>query len=120
MRKRMAARLRSRAGETIAETLVALLISSLALLMLAGAITAANRMVTRSRDKLAEYYDADGALALRTDAGAEMQVVLTEEPGDDGSTLDPQTHRVTYYVNAEFNGTEVISYAPASPPGGGD
>lgn len=40
----MKKRIRSRAGESIAETLVAVLIISLAFLMLAGAVTAAARV----------------------------------------------------------------------------
>ena len=55
MRKAAAKKLRSRAGETIGETLVALLISSLALLMLAGAVSAASRAVQQSKTKIEEY-----------------------------------------------------------------
>ena len=48
MKKSIWKKLKSAAGETIGETLVALLISSLALMMLAGAVSAATRMITRS------------------------------------------------------------------------
>ena len=41
-------KLHSKAGETIAETLVALLISALALVMLAGALSAAAKVITTS------------------------------------------------------------------------
>ncbi len=57
MKKRMMAKLRSSAGESIGETLVALLISALALLMLAGAVTSAARMVNTSKTAVTEYYD---------------------------------------------------------------
>lgn len=50
MKKRIAAKLRGRAGESIAETLIALLISALALVMLAGAISSAANMITKSRN----------------------------------------------------------------------
>ena len=52
-------KVRNTRGETISETLVALLIASLALVMLAGAITAANSIVRKSRDKLDDYYTAN-------------------------------------------------------------
>ena len=57
MKKRMMAKLRGSAGESIGETLVALLISALALLMLAGAVTSAARMVNTSKTAVTEYYD---------------------------------------------------------------
>ena len=56
MIERIRSKLRGRSGETIGETLVALLISSLALVMLAGAISAAARMVTISKTAVKEYY----------------------------------------------------------------
>ena len=55
MRKKIKARLRARTGETIGETLIALLIAALALVMLAGAITAAAKMITNSRNAIQAY-----------------------------------------------------------------
>lgn len=55
-------KLRSKAGETIAETLIALLISALALMMLAGAIAAANRIITRSDEVMHNYYEANDVM----------------------------------------------------------
>lgn len=49
-------KLRDRAGESIAETLVGLLISALALLMLAGALTSASNIVNKSKTTMGEYY----------------------------------------------------------------
>ena len=60
--KRVFAKLKNRAGESIGETLVALLISSLALLMLAGAITSASRIITDSNRAMQTYYsEYDGS-----------------------------------------------------------
>lgn len=56
-------KLRDRAGESLSETLVALLISAFALVMLAGAIATASRIVMVSRDKLEHYYDENENLA---------------------------------------------------------
>lgn len=56
MKKSVRAKLRSKKGETIGETLIALLISSLALLMLAGAISAAAKVVTSGKAAIEQYY----------------------------------------------------------------
>lgn len=55
MMKRIKAKLRGRAGESIAETLIATLIAALALVMLAGAVASAARIVTTSREAIEEY-----------------------------------------------------------------
>lgn len=56
MRRRIQSKIRSCAGESIGETLIALLISALALIMLAGAISAAAKIVTRNKTAMEEYY----------------------------------------------------------------
>ena len=56
MMKGVLRKLYSRAGESIGETLIALLISSLALLMLAGAVSSASRIVTRNKTAMEDYY----------------------------------------------------------------
>ena len=59
MKKKTLRKLRSQAGETIAEVLVALLISSVALIMLASMISSTNSMVTKSKNTMKDYYDAN-------------------------------------------------------------
>ena len=73
-------RLTSRAGETIAETLVGLLVSSLALVMLAGAISATWKLVYRSDTAMAAYYEANNALEAGS-GGNTWSVRLTAEGG---------------------------------------
>jgi len=61
MRKRIRSKIKSCAGESIGETLIALLISALALMMLAGAVSSAAKIVTRNKTAMEEYYTgADG------------------------------------------------------------
>ncbi|MBR6219536.1 MAG: hypothetical protein IKQ80_03100 [Clostridia bacterium] len=55
MKKRILKKLRAKAGETLAETLIALLISALALMMLAGAITAASNVLSKSKNSMNTY-----------------------------------------------------------------
>ena len=66
-------KIQSHAGETIGETLVALLIGALALTMLEGAVVATSNMVEKSKDTVASYYDA-------ADAMVPLPKTLDEEP----------------------------------------
>ena len=111
MKKKIKARVRSQAGETIAETLVALLISSLALLMLAGAVSAAVRMVLRSKNKLEAYYVQDENVAAHKTAAGTMTVTLTEESDGLSETIGPFTYTGNYYQNDELGRITVISYS---------
>ncbi len=60
--KQTANKLLSRAGETIAETLIALLISTLALMVLAGMISSTGNLVKSGKDKMDAYYRANGVM----------------------------------------------------------
>jgi hypothetical protein len=59
MLRRIRNKLCSCAGESIGETLIALLIAALALLMLAGAVSSASRIVTRNKAAMKSYYGND-------------------------------------------------------------
>lgn len=91
-------RLKNRGGETITEVLVALLISALALTMLAAMIAAATRMVDQSRKSLDDYYKAENNLAALSGApsGTGRATLSGEETGWD----------VTYYSD----GNGAVSY----------
>ncbi|MBR1560668.1 MAG: hypothetical protein IJ646_10560 [Clostridia bacterium] len=98
-------KLRSRAGESIGETLVSLLISALALMMLAGAISAAMRVVTTSNDKMTTYYQGDNTLANPSvDSGKIMEIKLT-----DGTITSTYTE-VPYYMNSAFSNKTAVTY----------
>ena len=118
-------KLRSQAGESIAETLIALLISSLALLMLAGAITAATRVVDRSKVAIKDYYVADNVLAAfkpePTPGKNEIIVgnvkVLTGQTtvSIGNGDISQQFPNVNYYINNKLGGKDVISYVLPTP-----
>lgn len=64
---RIREKLKNQAGETIAEVLVSLLISTVALMMLAVMITSAQNSVEKSREALEKYYGSSatpGSLAI--------------------------------------------------------
>ena len=120
MMKKLKKKLSSRAGESIAETLVALLISALALVMLAGAMTAAYRVITKSRNKLDSYYAGNEDLVnlVKNDTDTESleggsetvsEKVVISTSDDSGSSII-QTLWITCYRNEVFGKTPVISY----------
>ena len=100
-------KLKNNAGETIGETLVALLISSLSLVMLAGAISASVRVVTKSKEKMNNYYTANNNVEEKLDAGKEITIQL----GDNTLT-------VKSYINGEYNDKPVVSYRISDSSGG--
>ena len=109
-------KLRGRAGETIAETLIALLISSLALLILAGAVSAGSRIILKAKKVVTDYYAANEVIELQSGtAGGKLYAALTAEGNitvakvSDGTMKDPVT--LDYYLNDTLGGVSVISYA---------
>ncbi len=108
MIKNLKRKLHSRTGESIAETLVALLISALALVMLAGAMTAAYRVITKSRNTLDSYYAGNEDL-VNMKSGSDTKNVVISMP-DNSVSNSEQTLEITLYRNDVFGKTPVISY----------
>lgn len=106
MKERMLAKLRSRSGESIAETLLALLVSALAMMMLAGAVSSAAKVITQSNLQMARYYKQDNALATRT-SGANTIVTI------EGKGIS-ENHTVQYYTNSVFAGVPVVAYSESA------
>lgn len=118
LRKRMSRKLRSNAGESIGETLVALLISALALVMLAGAISSTANMITTSDAKMGEYYDGDDILVQQAESGGTAATITIT-----GSSGTAETRSVSCYTNAAFTNKPVVAYQYAPAPaaaGAGD
>ena len=106
-------KLRSQAGESIGETLVALLISSLALVMLAGAVSAATRIVLQSKDAMQDYYDRDKKMVT---ASASPSTGKTTIRDADASNTIEDSADIIIYANDKFQNTPVYSYTVASNP----
>jgi len=111
--KRMRRKLRSNAGESIGETLVALLISALALVMLAGAISSTANMITTSDAKMGEYYDGDDVLVQQSSGAVASSVTIQ------GTKTAAQTRNISCYTNAAFASKPVVAYQYASAPAAG-
>lgn len=82
-------KLQSRSGETIAETLVTMVILSLAVLMLAGAVVTAARI-----NKKAD--NTDTAFSVKDEAYVETNITITEN--SQMGAGDPVTIPVTLYT----------------------
>ena len=114
-------KIHNQAGESIGETLVALLIAALALVMLAGAISASSGVIMKGRNKLNAYYTAnetDSGVVKMASGGSEVTNGITIK--DSSSSISEQSYKVTYFTNDEFSSKTVIAYkySPASPGGG--
>ena len=86
--------------------LVALLIASLALVMLASMITSSTNLITRSRTRMERYYSANNNVAAQTTADSGTKTVSIKFGGE----TDQYTAEVQTYTNSQMSGKEVISY----------
>lgn len=105
-------KLRNNAGETIAETLVALLISALALVMLAGAISSTANMIKTSDSKMAKYYTNDRKLAEQLSGDAEEGKVTFSIVDTSANT---ETRTANCYLNDAFTNKPVVAYRADMP-----
>ena len=95
-------KLRNKAGETIAETLIALLIAAIALTMLAAMIASTVNVVTVSKDKIEEYYEKS----------VPLEQMVAEGTGGSSATVAfsagnlSAEAEVVCYTNETFNSTD--------------
>lgn len=108
MMKKASRKLKSRAGESIGETLVALLISALALVMLAGAISATGRMITASDKQLGKYYDGDKKLVTLTVSDGTLNSLTIK--GEGTAAVQEVHNNVPYSINNAFTSKPVVAY----------
>jgi hypothetical protein len=116
--KKMKQKIHSQAGESISETLVSLLVAALALVMLAGAISAASDVIVVSRDKLDRYNSANQEKTgvIKMESGGRSGSITIK---DLSHSISEQSYSVTYYKNNEFDGRTVVAYKHSPPPAGG-
>ena len=104
IRGKVKTKLRSSRGESISETLVAVLISALALVMLAGAIATASRLVTSSRTKLGRYYDSNNAMVTMEHPNGYVDITISD------GTKSVLLSSVPYAHNTVFASNPVVAY----------
>ena len=109
-------KLRSKKGESIAEVLVSLLISVLALTMLAGMITASKNALERSKNKMDAYNTAmENVVNQSTAAGTPGKVTMEVENTPWNIAGNTSDVSVNYFVNNTFVNIPVTSYATPTP-----
>ena len=109
MRDHVIKKLHSSSGESIAETLVAVLISAFALLMLAGTINSASNMITNSKNTLDDYYQKNNLVEEQSASIGNNATAIIRNI--DSNNLDWESgYSVTTYTNSKFGSKEVISY----------
>ena len=116
MAMRMHHKLKSKKGESITEVLVALLISALAIVLLAGMVNASTNMILKSKDKMEKYANAENSVVERngnepatgtvTFKIGENKIRLND---DNNGTTDNEVS-VEYYTNDESVKYTVRSY----------
>ncbi len=111
MMKQTCRKLKNSAGESIAETLVALLISALALVMLAGAISATARMINVSDKQMGKYYKADASLVQQPTSGKKLNITIKGS-----GTIEEYHNDVNYNVNDAFTSKPVVAYKLTKTP----
>ena len=95
-------------GETISEVLVALLISSLALVMLASMISATSKMIIKSKEKMTYYYEANNALESMTlpeenpKATKVNDFAIVIETADTSLKVEVPKAKLTCYANTQL------------------
>ena len=100
----MVKKLRSTSGESIAETLVAVLIAALALLMLAGTVNSSSRIITNSKTNMERYYQvyntlADNTSGLPSEAGYSKKpdpTCVIQVSGPNGSNVSETFSDIPY------------------------
>lgn len=111
MNQNIEKKLRQQRGESIAETLIGLLISSLALLMLAGAITTATRIITQSKNVMRNYYEKNNDMIEEKNSGSSGTLVLSEKNASGTEGDISKSFSVKYYKNEMLGNYPVISYS---------
>ena len=123
MKKRMLDKLRSRRGDSLAEVLVAMLISAVALVMLASMIASSGRMIRRSRESMEEYDAANNVLASMPDTvpaaintvtkASNVELNVKVKNADSETVVRLRSaggDLVTVYENAGYAGKTVVAY----------
>lgn len=114
-------------GETIAETLVALLISAVALVMLASMISSSSSMITRARNRLSVYYEKTDKMNRKaTEDNSEyvsdfsnLSVQDQDQSASEKIVFKDSKIKVEYYGNKVFSKTPVVTYRYVEEPEGG-
>ena len=107
---RIRRKIQSNTGESIAETLVAVLLIALALTMLAAMISSTANMVKTSETKMNEYYEKNAALETFSSTDSQTSIVIAVTTTGDGSSNTIESPQVDYKLNDAFSNKPVVAY----------
>jgi hypothetical protein len=119
IKKRIAARLKDKKGETLMELLFAMLISSLGMIILAGMIVASTNIIKRGNEVLKSYVTEENKIVaqdtVKETGEATFKIsgtarMLTDYDDSDTDSDDSNQVSVSYYVNDKIGGKKVVTY----------
>lgn len=111
MIKLIKSKLNNRSGETLAETLIAVLISALALVLLLSMITASSRLIQNGEAKMQEMYDGSKKIEQAEITPSDAATVKIKDNALDG--LGKISVNVKLYKDADSSLSK-YEYNPAS------
>ena len=106
-------KLKSKKGESISEVLIALLVSALAIVLLAGMINASSEMIRNSKEKIDQYVKAENGIVEQNEDGPDTGSVTVRVNGQAAKLSDDAPDagiQVEYYTNSESGRNAVRSY----------
>lgn len=97
-------------GESIAESLVSILIVALASILFAGMVTASQRVIGKSTEWMTDYYAAVSAINNQTElgSGADQRVKKQEHVKISVGDVE-KAEKVTAFINNDL-GAYIVSY----------
>lgn len=119
MKNALIKKLKSRKGDSLAEVLVAVLISLLALGLLGTMVSTSSKMVSKSVDTMDVYYDSCSDLVEQNPSpsnptgSVEIEVKTETDTYETVNLKKDETsasRRVMFFVNSGFADQQVISY----------
>lgn len=105
IKNQLCLKLSSNAGESLAETLISTLIAALALVMLAGAISATANIIKVSDKQMGKYYDRDAVLVAMSSPESGFLSISIERGG-----TEIEARSARYCKNEAFSSHAVVAY----------
>ena len=103
-------KLRGNAGESLAETLIAVLIIAVALTMLASMITSTSNLIKKGEETLNKYYTESEKLETFTGSTGGQTVSFTASSETYAPNINISPVSVEYAENIIFTGHPVFAY----------
>ena len=108
--KKMMQKLRSRAGESISEVLIAMLVSALGLAMLAGVISTSVRIINNSKTTMKTFIQNENALEQRESSEYDGLLTVSVDGAPIKLTGESADKITVSYTNRSIGRKTVVSY----------